>query len=88
MTSENSTFFFLLISPPWIRNDINSVLFAITGTLYGLLEQYHSSVCKSSLSRRPDVSLYAFIYQQVNSFLAPDDCDGGSARQQIPTDSC
>ncbi|XP_040922663.1 poly(ADP-ribose) glycohydrolase isoform X2 [Toxotes jaculatrix] len=34
------------------------------GEVYDLLGQYYSSVCKSCLSRRPDVSLYSFIYQQ------------------------
>ncbi|KAF3704301.1 Poly(ADP-ribose) glycohydrolase [Channa argus] len=41
------------------------------GEVYDLLGQYYSSVCKSCLSRRPDVSLYSFIYQQVSSSLAP-----------------
>ncbi|TKS89751.1 Poly(ADP-ribose) glycohydrolase [Collichthys lucidus] len=35
------------------------------GEVYDLLGQYYSSVCKSCLSRRPDVSLYSFIYQQL-----------------------
>ncbi|KAM9336109.1 poly(ADP-ribose) glycohydrolase [Symphorus nematophorus] len=56
------------------------------GEVYDLLGQYYSSVCKSCLSRRPDVSLYSFIYQQVSSTLAPDDSDRGSARQHVPTD--
>nr|XP_046234105.1 poly(ADP-ribose) glycohydrolase isoform X2 [Scatophagus argus]XP_046234107.1 poly(ADP-ribose) glycohydrolase isoform X2 [Scatophagus argus]XP_046234108.1 poly(ADP-ribose) glycohydrolase isoform X2 [Scatophagus argus]XP_046234109.1 poly(ADP-ribose) glycohydrolase isoform X2 [Scatophagus argus] len=54
------------------------------GQVYDLLEQYYSSVCKSCLSRRPDVNVYSFIYQQVNSSLAPDDSDRGSARSHIP----
>lgn len=58
------------------------------GEVYDLLEQYYSSVCKSCLGRRPDVSLYSFIYQQVSSSLAPDDSSGGSARQHVPTDCC
>uniref|UniRef100_A0A674PRL4 poly(ADP-ribose) glycohydrolase n=1 Tax=Takifugu rubripes TaxID=31033 RepID=A0A674PRL4_TAKRU len=33
------------------------------GEVYGLLQQYYSSVCKSCHSRRPDVSLYSFIYR-------------------------
>ncbi|XP_056895215.1 poly(ADP-ribose) glycohydrolase [Takifugu flavidus] len=37
------------------------------GEVYGLLQQYYSSVCKSCHSRRPDVSLYSFIYRQVRS---------------------
>uniref|UniRef100_A0A667XKD6 poly(ADP-ribose) glycohydrolase n=1 Tax=Myripristis murdjan TaxID=586833 RepID=A0A667XKD6_9TELE len=45
------------------------------GEVYDLLGQYYSSVCKSCLSRRPDVSLYSFIYQQVSSSLAPDASD-------------
>ncbi|XP_027144942.1 poly(ADP-ribose) glycohydrolase isoform X3 [Larimichthys crocea] len=58
------------------------------GEVYDLLGQYYSSVCKSCLSRRPDVSLYSFIYQQVSSSPAPDDSDGGSARQHVPPDCC
>ncbi|XP_028990607.2 poly(ADP-ribose) glycohydrolase [Betta splendens] len=34
------------------------------GEVYDLLGQYYSSVCRSCLSRRPDVSLYSFIHQQ------------------------
>ncbi|CAG13322.1 unnamed protein product, partial [Tetraodon nigroviridis] len=49
------------------------------GEVYGLLQQYYRSECKSCLSRRPDISLYSFIYERVRSSLAPDDCDGGSA---------
>ncbi|XP_054454734.1 poly(ADP-ribose) glycohydrolase isoform X2 [Anoplopoma fimbria] len=56
------------------------------GEVYDLLGQYYSSVCKSCLSRRPDVSLYSFIYQQVSSSPAPDDSDGGSARHHVPAD--
>ncbi|XP_070847386.1 poly(ADP-ribose) glycohydrolase-like isoform X1 [Chaetodon trifascialis] len=56
------------------------------GEVYDLLGQYYSSVCKNSLSRRPDVSLYSFIYQQFSSSLAPDDSDRGSARQHVPAD--
>uniref|UniRef100_A0A667XU69 poly(ADP-ribose) glycohydrolase n=1 Tax=Myripristis murdjan TaxID=586833 RepID=A0A667XU69_9TELE len=56
------------------------------GEVYDLLGQYYSSVCKSCLSRRPDVSLYSFIYQQVSSSLAPDASDSGAARQHVPTD--
>lgn len=56
------------------------------GEVYDLLGQYYSSVCKSCLSRRPDVSLYSFIYQQVSSSLSPNDSDGGSAGQTVPTD--
>lgn len=53
---------------------------SITGEVYDLLGQYYSSVCKSCLSRRPDVSLYSFIYQQVSSSLEPGDADRGSDR--------
>ncbi|XP_059181255.1 poly(ADP-ribose) glycohydrolase isoform X2 [Centropristis striata] len=56
------------------------------GEVYNLLGQYYSSVCKSCLGRRPDVSLYSFIYQQVSSSLAPDDSDRGSARHHVPAD--
>ncbi|XP_034564001.1 poly(ADP-ribose) glycohydrolase isoform X2 [Notolabrus celidotus] len=57
------------------------------GEVYDLMGQYYSSVCKSCLGRRPDVSLYSFIYQQVSSSPAPDDSEGGSARQHVPADS-
>ncbi|XP_041672062.1 poly(ADP-ribose) glycohydrolase [Cheilinus undulatus] len=57
------------------------------GEVYGLLGQYYNSVCKSCLGRRPDVSLYSFIYQQVSSTPAPDESDGGLARQHVPSDS-
>ncbi|KAM9424270.1 poly(ADP-ribose) glycohydrolase [Pholidichthys leucotaenia] len=56
------------------------------GEVYSLLEQYYSSVCRSCLARRPDVSLYSFIHRQVSSSLAPDDTSGGSARQLLPSD--
>ncbi|XP_044033951.1 poly(ADP-ribose) glycohydrolase isoform X2 [Siniperca chuatsi] len=56
------------------------------GDVYDLLGQYYSSVCKSCLGRRPEVSLYSFIYQQVSSSLAPADSDRGSARQRVPAD--
>ncbi|KAK9530253.1 hypothetical protein VZT92_011768 [Zoarces viviparus] len=56
------------------------------GEVYDLLGQYYSSVCKSCLSRRPDVSLYSFIYQQVSSSPAPDDSYRGSARHHVPAD--
>ncbi|XP_008288650.1 poly(ADP-ribose) glycohydrolase isoform X2 [Stegastes partitus] len=56
------------------------------GEVYDLLGQYYSSECKSCLGRRPDVSLYSFIYQQVSSSLAPEDSDRGSARQHKPSD--
>uniref|UniRef100_A0A4W6F2X2 poly(ADP-ribose) glycohydrolase n=1 Tax=Lates calcarifer TaxID=8187 RepID=A0A4W6F2X2_LATCA len=57
------------------------------GEVYDLLGQYYSSVCKSCLGRRPDVSLYSFIYQQVSPSLAPDESDRHSARQQVSTDT-
>uniref|UniRef100_A0A4W6F4S9 poly(ADP-ribose) glycohydrolase n=1 Tax=Lates calcarifer TaxID=8187 RepID=A0A4W6F4S9_LATCA len=47
------------------------------GEVYDLLGQYYSSVCKSCLGRRPDVSLYSFIYQQVSPSLAPDETGFG-----------
>ncbi|XP_029311913.1 poly(ADP-ribose) glycohydrolase isoform X2 [Cottoperca gobio] len=56
------------------------------GQVYDLLGQYYSSVCKSCLGRRPDISLYSFIYQQFSSSLAPDDSDSGSARHHVPAD--
>ncbi|XP_062234524.1 poly(ADP-ribose) glycohydrolase [Platichthys flesus] len=42
------------------------------GEVYDLLGQYNSAVCNSCLGRRPDVSLYSFIYQQVSPSLAPE----------------
>ncbi|KAF7669365.1 hypothetical protein LDENG_00199680 [Lucifuga dentata] len=57
------------------------------GEVYDLLVQYYSSVCKNCLGRRPDVSVYSFIYQQVSSSLAPDDSDRLSARQSVSTDN-
>ncbi|GLD62818.1 poly(ADP-ribose) glycohydrolase-like isoform X1 [Lates japonicus] len=57
------------------------------GEVYDLLGQYYSSVCKSCLGRRPDVSLYSFIYQQVSPSLAPDESDRRSARQQVSADT-
>ncbi|KAL7372068.1 hypothetical protein ABVT39_009539 [Epinephelus coioides] len=56
------------------------------GEVYELLGQYYSSVCRNCLGRRPDVSLYSFIYQQVSSSLAPEDSDRGSARHHVPAD--
>lgn len=56
------------------------------GEVYDLLGQYHSSVCKSCLGRRPEISLYSFIYQQADSSPAPDDSDGDSPRHPVPTD--
>ncbi|KAK1881094.1 Poly(ADP-ribose) glycohydrolase [Dissostichus eleginoides] len=56
------------------------------GEVYDLLEQYYSSVCKSCLGRRPEISLYSFIYQQAGSSPAPDDSDGDSPRHPVPTD--
>ncbi|XP_068439889.1 poly(ADP-ribose) glycohydrolase-like isoform X2 [Clinocottus analis] len=58
----------------------------VVGEVYDLLGQYYSSVCRSCLVRRPDVSLYSFIYQQVSSSPAPDDSDRGSARHHVPAD--
>ncbi|XP_068161884.1 poly(ADP-ribose) glycohydrolase-like [Antennarius striatus] len=46
------------------------------GEVYDLLEEYCSSVCRSSLSRRPDVSLYAFIHHRVSSAPVQDDSGG------------
>lgn len=37
------------------------------GTLYGLLKQYFHKICRMSHSSRPDVSLYDFIIDQINS---------------------
>ncbi|XP_032430642.1 poly(ADP-ribose) glycohydrolase isoform X1 [Xiphophorus hellerii] len=55
------------------------------GEVYDLLEQYYSSVCKNCLRRRPDVSLYSFIYGQVGSSEAPDESIRGSAGPHSPT---
>ncbi|XP_071264969.1 poly(ADP-ribose) glycohydrolase isoform X1 [Salvelinus alpinus] len=37
------------------------------GALYSLLGQYYSSVCQSCFTRRPELSLYSFIYKEVGS---------------------
>ncbi|XP_030626933.1 poly(ADP-ribose) glycohydrolase [Chanos chanos] len=45
------------------------------GTLYALLKQFYSEVCKGSCSPRPSVSLYGFIYERVSSDPEPrPDC--------------
>uniref|UniRef100_A0A672YG83 poly(ADP-ribose) glycohydrolase n=1 Tax=Sphaeramia orbicularis TaxID=375764 RepID=A0A672YG83_9TELE len=54
---------------------VGKSLISLTCDVYDLLGQYYSSVCKSCLGRRPDVSLYSFIYRQVSSSLAPADSD-------------
>ncbi|XP_038128669.1 poly(ADP-ribose) glycohydrolase-like [Cyprinodon tularosa] len=41
------------------------------GEVYDLLGQYYNSVCRNSLSRRPDVSLYSFIYRQLRHSVEP-----------------
>ncbi|KAM6951661.1 poly(ADP-ribose) glycohydrolase [Aplochiton taeniatus] len=41
------------------------------GEVFGLLGQYYSSVCKHCPTRLPGVSLYSFIYQQLDSGSAP-----------------
>uniref|UniRef100_A0A3P9MWB8 poly(ADP-ribose) glycohydrolase n=1 Tax=Poecilia reticulata TaxID=8081 RepID=A0A3P9MWB8_POERE len=56
------------------------------GEAYDLLQQYYSSVCENCLRRRPDVSLYSFIYGQVGSSEAPDESSRGSAGQRSPTE--
>uniref|UniRef100_A0A3B5QQZ4 poly(ADP-ribose) glycohydrolase n=1 Tax=Xiphophorus maculatus TaxID=8083 RepID=A0A3B5QQZ4_XIPMA len=55
------------------------------GEVYDLLGQYYSSVCKNCLRRRPDISLYSFIYGQVGSSEAPDESIRGSAGPHSPT---
>uniref|UniRef100_I3KGH0 poly(ADP-ribose) glycohydrolase n=1 Tax=Oreochromis niloticus TaxID=8128 RepID=I3KGH0_ORENI len=67
-------------------HNMHSFLIQKNISVYDLLGQYYNSECKNCLGRRPDVSLYSFIYQQVNSSLAPDDSNMGSARQHAPTD--
>ncbi|KAM8837494.1 poly(ADP-ribose) glycohydrolase isoform 2-T2 [Spinachia spinachia] len=56
------------------------------GEVYDLLGEYHRSVCRSCLGRRPDVSLYSFIYRQVGSSPAPEDSAMGSARHHVTGD--
>ncbi|KAJ8365692.1 hypothetical protein SKAU_G00145230 [Synaphobranchus kaupii] len=51
------------------------------GTVYGLLEQYYSSVCKNCQAPYPDVSLYGFIYSRAHS--SPPSPDG---RPTVPGD--
>ncbi|KAM9716529.1 poly(ADP-ribose) glycohydrolase isoform 2-T2 [Menidia menidia] len=43
------------------------------GEVYDLLEKYYSSVCQSCLSHPPAITLYSFIYQQVDPSPAPSD---------------
>ncbi|XP_061788140.1 poly(ADP-ribose) glycohydrolase-like [Nerophis lumbriciformis] len=58
------------------------------GEVYELLVEYYSAVCKRCNGRRPDVSLYAFIYQQVSSSPSrPVTPTEAAARQTVPTDS-
>uniref|UniRef100_A0A3P9LWA3 poly(ADP-ribose) glycohydrolase n=1 Tax=Oryzias latipes TaxID=8090 RepID=A0A3P9LWA3_ORYLA len=62
-----------------LMTDVNNMHSFLTqrnisvGEVYDLLGQYYSSVCKSCLIRRPSVSLYDFIYQQVGCSPASDD---------------
>ncbi|CAN9509175.1 unnamed protein product [Ophioblennius macclurei] len=43
------------------------------GEVYDLLGEYYSAVCASCDGRRPAVSLYSFIYEQVNASPTSDD---------------
>ncbi|KAG7492729.1 hypothetical protein MATL_G00017930 [Megalops atlanticus] len=56
------------------------------GQVYGLLEQYYSTVCKICTALRPDVSLYGFIYERVLSSSPSPDKEGGTSRPAHPTD--
>uniref|UniRef100_A0A8C9VHZ0 poly(ADP-ribose) glycohydrolase n=1 Tax=Scleropages formosus TaxID=113540 RepID=A0A8C9VHZ0_SCLFO len=56
------------------------------GTVYRLLMQYYSTVCEPCSSSRPDVSLYAFIYDCVCSSAASLDSDSAAARPDVPAD--
>lgn len=56
------------------------------GEVYDLLEQYFSSVCKNCVGRRPDVSLYSFIYKHLRSSLTSGDPDTSPSRRHAPTD--
>lgn len=56
------------------------------GEVYDLLGHYYISMCKNCAGRRPDVSLYSFIYKQVSSTPTSDDPDASPARRHVPTD--
>lgn len=56
------------------------------GEVYDLLGQYYSSVVQSCSGRRPDVSLYSFIYKQLASSSAPRSSDEGSVSQHVPAE--
>lgn len=59
------------------------------GRLYGLLNQYSNLVCKNCRTRRPDVSLYDFIYRKVSSPTTADALDSAkdSGMSPIKSDS-
>uniref|UniRef100_A0A672J7S3 poly(ADP-ribose) glycohydrolase n=1 Tax=Salarias fasciatus TaxID=181472 RepID=A0A672J7S3_SALFA len=56
------------------------------GEVYDLLGQYYNSEIRSCAARRPDVSLYSFIYKQVDSSPTSDDPDSSPARRHVPAD--
>uniref|UniRef100_A0A672J498 poly(ADP-ribose) glycohydrolase n=1 Tax=Salarias fasciatus TaxID=181472 RepID=A0A672J498_SALFA len=50
------------------------------GEVYDLLGQYYNSEIRSCAARRPDVSLYSFIYKQVDSSPTSDDPDSSPGK--------
>lgn len=48
---------------------------APSGTLYSLLNQYSSLVCKNCRTTRPDITLYSFIHEKVSSGVCGDAAD-------------
>ncbi|XP_061914047.1 poly(ADP-ribose) glycohydrolase-like isoform X2 [Entelurus aequoreus] len=57
------------------------------GRLYSLLNQYSNLVCKNCRTTRPDVSLYAFIYQRVSSPATADALDSAKDSGMSPVTS-
>ncbi|CAL8304269.1 unnamed protein product [Lota lota] len=56
------------------------------GEVYGMLLQYHQSVCRPCPARRPDVSLYAFIYHRLGpSSPSPSPSPSSPPPPQSPT---
>ncbi|MBN3302784.1 PARG glycohydrolase, partial [Amia calva] len=50
------------------------------GTIYGLLEQYYSTVCKNCHTSRPEQSLYNFIYNKIASYSESTDSEEDSTK--------
>nr|XP_057920856.1 poly(ADP-ribose) glycohydrolase isoform X1 [Doryrhamphus excisus] len=57
------------------------------GRLYSLLNQYSHLVCKNCRKTRPDVTLYAFIYQSFSSPATADALDSAKDSGMSPVTS-